>query len=44
MSVHGDGLLVAKKIYTIKPLVGKDCNRSCVDITNNIQLLVGITL
>jgi len=50
MSVHSDGLLVGKKIYTIKPLVGKDCNRSSVGITKSIQLsvainmLVGITL
>ena len=44
MSVHSDGLLVGKKIYTIKPLVGKDCNRSSVGITKSIQLSVAINM
>ena len=44
MSVHSDGLLVGKKIYTIKPLVGKDYNRSSVGITKSIQLSVAINM
>jgi len=44
MSVHSDGMLVGKKIYTIKPLAGKDCNRSSIGITKSIQLSVAINM
>ena len=42
VSIHSDGLLVAKKFDILKPLVAQTCNRSSVGINICVQLSVAI--